>query len=474
MRGKTIAKYFVLLNGINDFAYFGFLTIQFLLLEPLIRRLLQTDQTALSVGLTITIITSQLLWQILAEGPTGALADLYGRAWAVAASFWCRMVAIVLVIWCVSVKLNFESDTSALIMIVAVLILAQILMATGEACLEGSIEAWLRDECELADPNNHEEITGKAFDYSAIIQNICILVSVSTCLALFDESLKRGISLAIAAACLCLIGALFSHWLSRQEKYRRNSTKNARSAKASLWHIRSAVRGVILKIHDSFRMIVHAEASLRRLIAILILPFPCWIMLSWFFTAFADSGGASRIGLATDALWLGAILGVTRVFGAWTGKKLTSQSDERHLRLVFEKAVFLNVFFLLGAALLLVLNNFGVSVFFPSIGTILFLTAIGLAKGSEEVVKLSKNKILALTLPDADIRATTLSLVSVAQNAVGFTAISLSGILAFMVANDSWQAIIIFAVCALLGITGWVIYHKVSPMPMLQTKVIEK
>jgi hypothetical protein len=90
------------------------------------------------------------------------------------------------------------------------------------------------------------------------------------------------------------------------------------------------------------------------------------------------------------------------------------------------------------------------------VGVALFLTAAALAKGSEEVIKLSKNKLLASVLPNAEVRATTLSFVSVAQNAFGFVIISVSGLFAFLLTrSDAWQPVIIFVVCSSAGVAGW-------------------
>jgi hypothetical protein len=198
----------------------------------------------------------------------------------------------------------------------------------------------------------------------------------------------------------------------------------------------------------------------RRLITVLVLPFPCWILLSWFFTALVESGGASGLPSAFT-LWLGVTLGVARVAGALLGKRLSRSRDGRGMRAIFESAVFVNVIFLFGAALLLVLRLIGESRLPSSVGVILFLVAAALAKGSEEVIKLSKNKFLAAALPNSDVRATTLSFVSVAQNAFGFMAISLSGLFAFMVTDSGeLQTVMIFSVCALFGITGWLIYRR--------------
>lgn len=459
MTARRVSKLFVLLNGVNDTAYFGFLTVQFLLLEPTLRALLPAGQSRLSIGLSMTLITSQLLWQIFAEGPTGAMADVYGRVWAIGVSFWCRLLAVALVVACVVLNLTSDSPPFARVAVATALIAAQVLMGTGEAFLEGSIEAWLRDESEAASPDSYIQIVDRAFEVSAVVQNVAILVTVTTVLVVWEAfGIRGGIILAVLAACLFLVGAAVAQRLSASEAFKRRTGTSAGHAYLALLRGRRAGRAVTLKLRDAFTTVVKAdEASVRRLIIVLVLPFPCWILLSWFFTAFVEAGGDS----GAFTLWLGVTLGVARVAGALLGKRLSSRRDGTGLRSIFENAVFLNVIFLLGAALLLVLRLLGEGRLPSSVGVALFLTAAALAKGSEEVIKLSKNKFLAAALPNGDVRATTLSFVSVAQNAFGFMAISLSGLLAFMVTDSGEiQTVIIFTACALFGIAGWLVYRR--------------
>lgn len=461
MNAQRVSKLYVFLNGVNDAAYFGFLTVQFLLLEPTLRALLPVEQSEMSVGLSMTLITSQLLWQIFAEGPTGALADVCGRAWAVAVSFWCRLLAVALVVASVVLNLNSDSPALARLAVAAALIVAQILMATGEAFLEGSIEAWLRDECEAASPEGYMRFVDRAFETSAVVQNVAVLVAVTAALVGWETlGVEGGIILAVLAACLFLAGAVVAQRLSACETFKGRTAKSAARTCLALFERRQAGGAVILKLRDAFTTVVRAdERSVRRLITVLVLPFPCWILLSWFFTALVESGGASGLP-AEFMMWLGVTLGVARVAGALLGKRLSSRRDGERLRAIFENAVFVNVLFLFGSALLLVLRLTVEGRLSSSMGAALFLTAVALAKGSEEVIKLSKNKFLAAALPNGNVRATTLSFISVAQNAFGFMAISLSGLLAFMVADGGQrQTVMIFTACALFGITGWLIYR---------------
>ena len=60
------------------------------------------------------------------------------------------------------------------------------LMATGEAFLEGSIEAWLRDECEAAAPESYMETVNKSFEQSALVQNAAILLTVAAALLIWQ------------------------------------------------------------------------------------------------------------------------------------------------------------------------------------------------------------------------------------------------------------------------------------------------
>jgi hypothetical protein len=464
MKAQRVSKLYVLLNGVNDAAYFGFLTVQFLLLEPTLRALLPAEQSKMSVGLSMTLITSQLLWQIFAEAPTGALADVCGRAWAISVSFWCRLLAVGLVLGSVVLNLDSASPALARLAVAAALVFAQVLMATGEAFLEGSIEAWLRDECEAAAPGAYMSFVERAFETSAVVQNVAVLVAVTMALVVWETlGIEGGVILAALAALLFLAGAAVARRLSASEAFKRRAAQGTgRPCITLLGRVRRA--GLVrLKLRDAFANVVRAdEAAVRRLITILVLPFPCWILLSWFFTALVESGGASGLP-AAFTVWLGVTLGVARVVGALLGKRLSSSRDGRSLRAIFENAVFVNVLFFFVAALLLVLHLLGKSGLPPSAGIAFFLTAAALAKGSEEIIKLSKNKFLAAALPGGEVRATTLSFVSVAQNAFGFMAISLSGLLAFMVADSGErQTVMIFATCALVGGAGWLIYRVAS------------
>jgi hypothetical protein len=485
MTAQRIGRLYVLLNGINDTAYFGFIAIQFFLLRSTLYSLLPAEHAELSSVLTLIIIASQLLWQILAEGPTGALADMYGRAWAVAASFWCRLIAIGLLVGSAAANLSKASAYEARLSVAAAIILAQILMATGEAFLEGSVEAWLRDECELADPVGYGAVVDKAFERSAVVQNVAILVSQTTFLLLLRYSDIGRISLGLVAAGLCLIGAAFSHWLSRREGFTRTVPQKPGKVRALLSETRRGTKGILLKLRDSYGLLVRSDEILvRRLIAFLILPFPCWVMISWFFTAFVRAGmprdpTADRARPLLALVLLGATLGVARVIGAWVGKLVSRRGEEKvregekYLLSVFEKAIRVNVLFLFAAALLLALKHFTKIELFPSSDIVLLLPAAFVIKGTEEIIKLIKNKILASALPDSNIRATTLSLISVAQNTFGFMVILIGGLLAFMVTEGIQQVIMIFIVCALFGFAGWLLTRKLSPLPPAEDSVAE-
>jgi MFS family permease len=466
MTSKHVCKFYVLLNGVNDVAYFGFVVLQFLLLEPTLRALLPAGRGSLSIWVTITLISSQLLFQTLAEGPTGAFADRYGRARAVAVSFWCRLAAIFIVVVCVLVGLGPDSPAAARVAVGLALVLAQVLMATGEAFLDGSIEAWLTDECMLATPERWERRVGKALEDSAIVQNCAILVSYVTVLAAWRFSRTTGgVVLAAAAGCLCLGGAAVAHWLSAREEHKRAAAGGASGAAATLAAAAErapAPEGVRQILRAAYDAVVHSEdGAVRRVIAIVMLPFPGWVMLSWFYTAVVKSGGSDAAAHDAEAyaLWLGVTLGVARVLGACVGK-LLARGGGRGPQLIFEKAVLVNASVLFGAALLLVLRLLTEGSV-ASWGVIaLFFPAAALAKASEEVIKLNKSKFLSSAVQDDARRATTLSFVSVAQNAFGFAAISLSGLLAFTLTDaDARHPAIIFAACASVGLAGWLIYH---------------
>jgi MFS family permease len=463
MKARQIGKFFVLLNGINDVAYFTFLILQFLLLDATLKTLLHKEHEAMSVGLTMTLIASQLLWQVVAEGPTGALADGYGRAWAIAMSFWCRLIAVALVVICVVAGLNYDSPVALRAAVAVALILAQALTASGEAFLEGSIEAWLRDETESSAPKHHKKFVNKAFERSALVQNAAILVTTVIVLLIWQLWGKWvGVALLVVSACLFVAGALISHTLIARETYKGTAAGTRSLALRVLPQYLWAGRVILLKLRDaSVSLLRTNDRSVRRLIAILILPFPCWVILSWFYPAFGKPSSAGDAATLPPyyAVLLGGTLGVARTLGAWLGKRLSSNEEEKYLHSVCEKAVFINLIFLFGAALFLMLRFLVEGGFFSSISVLLFLFSAALAKGAEEVVKLTKNKFLASALPDAEIRATTLSFVSVVQNAFGFIAITLSSMLAFIVTNsEGRQPAIIFAACALAGVVGWLIY----------------
>jgi hypothetical protein len=466
MTARRICKFYVLLNGVNDVAYFGFVVLQYYLLEPTLRALLPQG---MSVWVTMTLITSQLFFQILAEGPTGAYADQFGRAWAVAMSFWCRLGAIGIIVACVLAGLTPQSHTAAVLTVAALLIVAQVLMATGEAFLEGSIEAWLTNECKHATPERWVIRVNKAFDDSAIIQNCAILVAYAAVLTTWRLwGRTGGIALAVMAGCLFWIAALVAHWLAAREA-NNGSDKEAAvgvggDAAESVSARARRLTALKAKLSEAYAAVVQSEdGAVRRVIAIIVLPFPGWVILSWFYTAIVQSDGSADAAPSAEtyALWLGLTLGVARVLGAWAGKRLgRGGSGSQGLQMVFEKAVLVNVIFLFGAALLLVVRHLlgGVSSGFV---IALFFPIVALAKGSEEVIKLSRNKLLASILPNDETRATTLSFVSAAQNAFGFAAITVSGTLAYIFTDVSArQPAIIFLVCATGGVLGWLIYRR--------------
>ncbi|HYX27157.1 MAG TPA: hypothetical protein VE863_01225 [Pyrinomonadaceae bacterium] len=224
------------------------------------------------------------------------------------------------------------------------------------------------------------------------------------------------------------------------------------------------------KLSNAFADLRSDDTPVRRLITILVLPFPCWIVLSWFFTSFVHASGTEdHVNLSESyALWLGIILGVARVLGASMGKWLGHRSKPEKLQSVFEKAVFINVSFLFGASLLLVMRMLVENSFLSAVVVAPFLLSVAFAKGSEEVIKLSKNKFLASAVPNPAIRATTLSFVSIAQNAFGFVAISLGALVAFSSTSGARrQPVIIFAACASLGVTGWLVYFGSEPLVRL-------
>ena len=74
----------------------------------------------------------------MAEGPTGAFADMFGRAWAVAASFYCRALAVAIVI-AIALFASTGMAWPVRALCGAAIVLAQVLLATAEAALEGVV-----------------------------------------------------------------------------------------------------------------------------------------------------------------------------------------------------------------------------------------------------------------------------------------------------------------------------------------------
>ena len=472
MTAKAIRRYYILLNAINDTAYFGFFAIQFFLLHQTLEYLLSEGYVH---ALTLILIASQLIWQIPAEAVTGAIADLYGRVVAIALSFWFRFIALVLIAISVVVNLSDRPSSAKQIMVGIFLILAQMLFATGEASLEGSIQAWLLDECKLADPENHEEIARKTLGDSSVVQNVAILASTSTFLTVFIYKNEWKIYLVLIPACLCFIGAVISHRLGEHEQFKRKITTKKEDKSKFISRIAQESKNIRLKLYDAYTLIFRKkdEAQVRWLICVLILPFPCWIMLSWFFTAFVmekDEGANLLI------LGLGFGLGVARAIGAYIGKWWSNNiNDEKRLYLIFDQSISFNILSLgaIAIVLLIVSSLFGENKPLAWMPALFVLLLFGLAKGSEEIVKLSKDKYLT-ELPDSDNRATSLSLVSVAQNAFGFIAIFLTALpISKLIRYEKQQTIVIFSVCALLSFIGWVIYRIVYREPESQASVVE-
>lgn len=445
MRPNLITRTFISLNVANDFAYFGFFAIQFMLLKATLQLFnLPLESTSLAV----TLIASQLIWQILAEGPTGAFADNYGRARAVSASFFFRVLGIGLILAAILMLSTQEPGTLIKTIAGIILIASQVAIATGEALLEGSIEAWLRDEMEIASPSDFEKRVDYTFGRSAIAQNIAVLTASPLFLAIWTIENNSVMILAGVSALVFLIGGIIAANAAKHERFvKTNST------------VRESNR-IINTIRRAIVALVKSESPrVRKVVLLLILPFPCWILLSWFFTAFAKSPFdlVNTPGLLEKVLpWLGLSLGIGRVAGAWFGNRITAAVSTNKLTHLFGKSVLINILLLFSAGAILVMGSF-LNVSFPLIYiTVLFVLLSSLAKGSEEVVKLSKNRLLAVIVSDSAERATILSLLSVCQNIFAFITLAAVGILVTMVNPVSSGVVIqMFCICGAIGLL-WV------------------
>lgn len=444
MTAKQVARYFVLLNGLNDFAYFGFLCIHFTILESVLRTI---SPGINSTALSITLIVSQLFWQILAEAPTGAFADAFGRTRAITLSFVCRVLTMALISIAVAITAVFGDFSGNHLIALAAVILAQIIMGTGEAALVGSIEAWLVDECKHSGAVNHDEIADAAFRRSAVVQNLAILFAWSIFLGVWykvGESCAR-FPLILFAASVCTGAGLICHRLTPLERHPRSSAANGVCARISA------------KITEAVRLARGADAApMRGLVAILILPFPCWVLLSWFFSGFTQRPGFREdAALGAEWLfWIGFTLGIARLLGAWIAAKINPPDRLQTLRRLFGPVVALNLCLLFAASLALTLFTLG-AVNLALLGRAsVFLVLAALAKGSEEVVKLLTNRIFAKLVLDDPTRATTLSLVSVAQNAFGFVTIVVASCAFFWASSPGSGVIMVFVSCASVGLAA--------------------
>jgi MFS family permease len=454
MKPSSISRFYVWMNVLNDFAYFGFLILQFQILENVLKYLLPSKLSAQSAGFAIATIASQLIWQIVAEGPTGSYADLFGRARAVAASFYCRAIAVAIVIAIAITAKNGMSPAVCVLYGMAA-VLVQILVATGEAFLEGSIEAWLRDEMTVASPDNHTKLVDRTFGISAVAQNVAILLTTATFLGPWHfTSDKARIGLAVLSAAVFVAGGIVARVAASKERFVRPIKAAARGT----WfdHIVEVIAALHRNIRHAVRSLLRTEdPAVRRVVVVLVLPFPCWILLSWFYQSFVQRNGHSSHALlpGTWLPWVGLTLASARVAGAWWGDRITRNEEGRDVQRIFERAVAANVAFLfIGGAIPFVIPI----VEFPVVlAGALFLATVAAAKGSEEVVKLGKNRLLAVLVADASARATILSLVSTAQNTFAFAALTLAALFALPLTSESrGSAAIMFWSCGILAVLG--------------------
>lgn len=430
-----------MISAAHSFAYFGFITIQPLIINEILKRILPESEDFFSkkysLQISILIISLRLIFQVVLETPSGAFADNHGRMITVRNSFLFRFLSMVFFMgaFCLASLSNGGAGLSQIgIIIIIALIFAEIFMAIGDALFSGSMDAWLVDtvthcgNLQLHKQNSIGDKISETFSSSAMQQNIAIMISMPFFLLLYLYiSKERGghIYSTTAIVAVVFLGACVLAHGARREIYRHTVEWSERST-VSIWHT----------LKQSWELI-RSTKTLFWWIILMASPFGAWVIVSWTWpillqniisndSSLKDSPQSSNFILIAFSM----IVALARVGGAWFCHSLQRNFNPyRGLRM----ALILNLIILsLGAVFLWQMpRDESSKEFTVPAGVAIFLLSLVAAKALEEIVKIFTKVVLSRVITNSTVRATAISFQSLVASLFPFFFILLSVYMSF-------------------------------------------
>lgn len=351
-------------------------------------------------------------------------------------------------------------------------------MATAEALLSGSFDAWLVDTLSASGTKDE---AAETFSKGATFFNIAILLAMP--LFLFLASGIPALApdggnylVATIAAVVFALGAIVAH-VSRREIYRIGADWASRSkatVKATwregmsyLWQDRVVWWTTVLK------------AS----------PFATWVVISWFWPLLVKypQTGLESAKAQQLVIVFAIALPISRVIGSsfsYLVQKLTSPLQG----LLHWTAITLGAALVAGLSLLYLdrslLDTLGMPATSGQSSMVLFAYIFGfsiaIAKASEEVVKVFNQIFLAHYVLNDTVRATVISFTGAVMNLMGFVLINLGLVIIWWQSPENKApSLLIFASCSgiLLAIVAYSFLRRsrvrVSTLDTLETGVPE-
>lgn len=408
------------LGALHDFAYFGYITVQPLIFNRVLAKLAPFEKYSFEI--TIFVISTHLFWQVLLETPTGAYADSRGRMRAVREHFLIRVGCMLLLLLAIYLSANNQTTYGPWV-VLGSLFLIEFGMATAEALLSGSFDAWLVDT--LAASGEKDE-AGETFSKAATLFNVAIFLAMPTFIYLVSfDGHETSYFVTGLAAVVFVVGAMVAH-ASRREVYRMGSEWAERS-KATIkntWQ-----DGLNYLWSDR---IVWWTTLLRAA------PFAAWVVISWFwpllvkYTPGAQASAADPASTGKLLVALAFALAIFRILGS-TASYFVQRLTGSLAGLLSGTVFNLLMAFVAGLSLVYVdrslldtFTGFSTQPSSPLLTPALFFGAgLVLAKGSEEVVKVLNQIFLAHYVQSDTVRATVISFTEAVTSLIGFILINL-------------------------------------------------
>jgi len=468
LSGEWAKLVYYTLGSLHDFAYFGYITVQPLIFNSVLARL--TPFKEHSFEITVFIITTQLVWQVFLETPTGAYADNRGRMYAVRQHFLLRIVCMIVLVLAVFLS---TSSRQAYVpwLVLGLLFLIEFGMAAAEALLSGSLEAWLVDTLTAS---GRRDEAGETFSKGATLFNVAILVAMPTFLFLQYVLKDKGSRYFVVgvAAVVFGIGAIVSQ-ASLREVYRIGVEWESRSQATlqSTWR-------------DGLQYLWQ-DRVLWWTTVLKASPFAAWVLISWFWPLLvryppptrATSGALQTTG---DRWMIGIsiALAISRISGSGLSyilQKLTPALQG----LLHWTAFTLGAALCMGFSLLFLPESLletllmGERSSYVILPTIVFALSFMVAKGSEEVVKVFNQIFLSNYVQNDTVRATVISFNEAVMNLIGFVLINLGLVITWSLpAEKKAPSLLIFASCA--GILLAIIAYRMMRRSRVRMSTVER